>query len=63
MGQGGSLPNYSIKAGFSCRLDLICGPKADVLQQKPSLDHLVGGHEKRWRHVEAESLRGLEVQH
>jgi hypothetical protein len=23
MGQGGSLPNYSIKAGFSCRLDLI----------------------------------------
>jgi hypothetical protein len=28
-----------------------------------SLDHLVGAREQRWRHVEAERLRGLEVDH
>src|SRR6478752_10617392 len=28
-----------------------------------SLDHLVGAREQRWRHVEAERLGGLEVDH
>src|SRR5262245_45803743 len=34
-------------------------PKAAYLASL--LDHLVGGSEQRWRHFEAERLRGLEV--
>src|SRR6267154_1061605 len=38
-------------------LDAARGPST------PSFDHLVGAHEQRWRHVEAERLRRLEVDH
>ena len=37
--------------------------RTNAVQQNQSLDHLVGAREQHQRHVEAERLSGLEIDH
>ena len=50
----GAAASAASGAAASAALSAACGN---------SFDHLVGAREQRWRNIEAERLRGLEVDH